>query len=198
MKLGVSANFDKFEADLDAWGAAVSTGVPRALAKLADQAETAGTRKAAEVYSLPVRAIANYWAVQPPSTQDEFEASVNAKGAGFPLSDFQPRQTKAGVSVSVKGRRFVIPHAFKATMGSGHQGVFARGRYGGGGALVPSGETFGRFVFGKARLPINELYTFAPPDTLDNQEVRAAMEDRVQQQAAAVIDHEIRFAFKGK
>jgi hypothetical protein len=198
LKLAVRSNQAQFEADLDEWGAAVQVAVPRALAKLADQAETAGTRKAAEVYSMPVRTIANYWTVQPPTTADEFEASVNAKGAGFPLSAFSPRQTQKGVSVSVKGRRFLIPHAFIATMGSGHQGVFARGRYGGGGALVRTGESFGRFDFGKARLPINELYTFAPPDTLDNEEVRAAMEDRVQEQTPKVIAQELRFAFKGK
>jgi hypothetical protein len=45
-------------------------------------------------------------------------------------------------------------------------------------------------------LPINELYTVAPPDAFSNPEAVDAMNDRVAEQEPKVIAQEIRFAAK--
>jgi len=54
------------------------------------------------------------------------QAAVRAKGRPIPLIKYQARQTKKGVTVSVKGGRKLIAGAFIATMSSGHMGVFTR------------------------------------------------------------------------
>ena len=77
------------------------------------------------------------------------------------------------------------------------QHVFVRGGYGGKGGVKPTGQSFGRFVFGKGRLPINELYSFAPPDTLNNVDVRRVMDDRIEQQAPAILKRELSAVARG-
>jgi len=120
---------------------------------------------------------------------------------------FQPRQTRAGVSVSIKGRRVIIPGAFLATTKSGHVGVFARGAYGAKSrrTLRETGS-FGRFKFGRgervkranrwgsSELPINELFTFGPVESFSNADVTAAVQDRIEEQAAKVLERNLRFA----
>jgi hypothetical protein len=178
-----------------------NVAAPRALNKLRDQAWTAGKRKIADVYKLKVSDVDKYATLKTARIGD-LEATITVKGKGFPLYVFQPRQTKKGVSVLIKGKRIVIPHTFIATLRSGRVGVFARGSYGGKyarrtsnkGRFDSAGESFGRFQFGKNRLPISELYTFAPPDTLRNQQVEDAMSARVAEQASAVFAKEARFA----
>jgi hypothetical protein len=133
------------------------------------------------------------YVTQKQATPADLEATISAKGHGFPLSLFSPQRVAGGVSVLVKGRRFTIPHAFFIPQAPGH--VFARGAYAGkSGGLLPTGEDFGRFVFGKKRLPISELYTLNPADAMSNTEVVQAMNDRVDEQAADVLRHELGFA----
>ena len=127
--------------------------------------------------------------------RDDLEASITVKGRGFPLSEFRPVQTAKGVSVVIKGKRITIPHTFMVRRFGQH--VFARGAYGGKGLRKATGETFGRFTYGRTRLPINELYTFAPPDAFSNPEVVQAMDDRVEQQAAAALEREVAAVARG-
>lgn len=75
-----------------------------------------------------------------PTSKDVLLWRVRASGAPMPVAAFPFRPTKRGVSVLINvGGRTVIPHAFSATLKSGHVGVFKRE--------------------GKTRLPIRELYT---------------------------------------
>lgn len=195
MRLSTSTNIDQVFADMDDYVRdAVQVAIPRALSKLADQAETAGLRKVNEIYRIGPRTFEQYVSVTPVrGAGTGFELSINTKGKGLPLYLFSPRQTKQGVTVSVKGRRFLIPHAFLARMKTGHIGVFARGAYGGRGAQRITGENFGKFVFGRSRLPINEFYTFSPPEAMSNAQVVDAMQARVDEQSGKVIAQEIRF-----
>ena len=76
-----------------------------------------------------------------------FAWAVNVSGERVPLDAYPTRQTAKGVSVEVnRGKRTLVKGAFKATMGSGHKGVFQRR--------------------GKARLPIRELFGSRPVDAL--------------------------------
>lgn len=66
----------------------------------------------------------------------------------MPLSRFSHRQVKRGVSVMVnRGERSIVKSAFKATMRSGHKGVYVR---------EP----------GAKRLPIRELFGSRPVDAM--------------------------------
>lgn len=203
VRLSTSTNADEVVRSLDAFGHAIlGRAASRAVNKLADQAKTAGLREVSAIYGIGPRSFERYVTVKL-AAAGEFQASIRAKGQGLPLYLFDARQTAKGVSVRIKGRRFVVPHAFIATMRSGRVGVFARGAYGGQGITKPTGERFGRFVFGssyrgrnRARLPINELYTFSPPDAFANPRVVQAMSDRVQDQLDKVMRREIAFALR--
>ena len=210
VRLSVKTNVDEVFAALDRELSKVNgIAIPRALNELRDQAQVAGLRKISELYQVGPRITEKYVSLKF-ATPLDLEATITVKGAGFPMSAFQPRRLRNGVSVLIKGKRIMIPGAFLATMKNGHQGVFARGAYGGKSRrkLTLTGS-FGRFKFGRGErvkranrwgsteLPINELFTFAPADTLADADVTAAMQDRVDEQAAKVIERNIRYARGG-
>lgn len=174
---------------------AVGVAMPRAVNKLVDQAKTAGLRKISDIYGVGPRTMEQYVTIDRATTQ-VLRATINAKGKGFPLSLFNLRQTKLGVTVRIKGKTVFIPHAFITRLRNSHVGVFARGSYGARGAKLLTGESFGRFAFGRSRLPINELYTSSPPDALSNPDVLDAMQSRIDDQASKVIAQEVRFAVR--
>lgn len=192
MPLTARDNRAEFEAGIDAFiNAAEAVAAPRILNKLSDQASTAGFRKVAELYKVGPRTMQQYASAKL-ATASDLRSSTVVKGRAFPMSVFQPRQTRSGVTVNIKGKRVLIPHAFLVKRFGSH--VFARGGYGGKGGARPSGQQFGRFLFGRGRLPIQELFTFGPVEAFQNVEVIDAMNDRVQEQAAKVAAQEIRFA----
>lgn len=196
MKLRARTNVNDVLRQMDTWvDQATTVAAPRAVNKLMQQAQTAGFRKVAEIYEIGPRTMEKFARVKF-AVPGDLEAVLTVRGKGFPLYAFQPRQTRGGVSVRIKGRRFIGPHSFIARMRSGHVGVFARGAYGGksGRKMVATGEKFGRFVYGRRRLPINELYSLSPPDAASNPDVTEAMQRRVDEQATKVFEQEIRFA----
>jgi hypothetical protein len=198
MRLKITDNLAKVEADLDAWAAGIKdAAVPRALNTLRDQAKTAGFRQVAQVYQISAKTLDGYTTLKAANAGDP-QAAIVVKGKGFPLSVFKPIKVAGrggGVSVLIKGKRILIPHAFMIPKAGQH--VFARGSYGGKYGGSPTGQAFGRYTFTKQRLPIGELYSFAPPDCLSNASVREAMDDRVTQQAADVLARSISAARRG-
>lgn len=89
---------------------------------------------------------------------------VSGEFAG--VIDYKPRQTKRGISVEInRGKRVLIPHAFKATMKSGHEGVFVR--YGARSYAPMQGLYKGQDRYrGQRRQAIRELYTSRVVDPL--------------------------------
>ena len=197
MTLRATHNLDEVLNKLDAWTDGVfEVAAPRAINKLVDQAQVAGLRKISDIYRIGPRTFEKYASLTL-AEPGALEATITVRGAGFPLYLFNPRQVKGkggGVRVTLKGRTFVIPHAFIARMKSGHVGVFARGAYGGKGKNIATGERFGKFQFGKNRYSINELFTFSAPGAFSNPEVTDAMNERVFEQYGNVMAQEIRFA----
>lgn len=207
MGLALRNNQADFEQQIDAFASGLSVVKPRILNKLQDQALTAGLREVADVYDVGPQTMRKYVTLRLANGSD-LESTITVKGKGFPLILFGARQLRNGVSVKIKGKRIVIPHAFITTMPNGHQGVFARGAYGGKGLTTKTGS-FGRFIFGRrirvtkpyakrTELPVNELYTFAPPDAFSNPLTIAAMDDRVEEQGPKVAAQELRFARLGR
>lgn len=205
--LRATTNIDAVLDQLDAWTKGViDVAAPRALNKLADQAQTAGLKRVNEIYRIGPRTFEKYASVTLASAAN-LEAAIVVRGSGFPLYLFSPRQLKGrgggvgrghakggGVSILLKGRRVVIPHAFIAQMKSGHIGVFARGAYGGKGKQDFTGESSGKFRFGSRRFSINELFTFSAPGAFSHPSVTDAMNDRVRSQFGIVLAQEISFA----
>jgi len=105
--------------------------------------------------------------------RDQLEAIITLKGDRIPLIDFSARQTKKGVSVQIKRGRKLIPHAFIATMKSGHKGVFVRVK-----SVKPLVFRFGpgsRLTQKKNDLPIAELSSLSLPRAFVNKNVQAVL-----------------------
>lgn len=197
MRLRAKGNIDEVERSFDDFAARIAAvAMPRALVTLRDQAEVAGVRKVQDEYQIKAKDIRDFETVG--LDAQALEASIAVKGRGFPLSAFHPVQVPGkggGVRVAVKGKTFIIAHAFKVKRFGDH--VFARGSYGGKAGGVPTGEAFGRFQFSKTRLPISELYTFGPAEAFSNPDVTQAMNDRIDEQAPKVLAREIKAVARG-
>ena len=195
MRLTSRDNLSQVMTDIDDFARSIqAVAVPRALNALREQAQTAGLREIARVYEIGPRTMERYVEVKTATGADP-QAEIVAKGRGFPLNVFKPVKTATGVSVQVKSRRFTVPHAFVVAKFGGN--VFARGSYGGKYGGQASGEAFGRFLFGRSRLPISKLYSFSPPDTLANRSVQDAMDAKVEEQAGKTLAREIAAARRG-
>lgn len=76
----------------------------------------------------------------------------------------------------IKQQRKIIAGSFVARMRSGHIGLFARR--------------------GKPRLPIDEIYTSAIAQMLDNPEVRERIQEKAAERFEKNLAHEIEFALQ--
>jgi hypothetical protein len=209
MRIRAKTNADEVIGDIDRWlGDLADKVAPAVVNELADRAETVGVREVAREYGLTQRDFRKYLRRTRARAGDP-EAEIRAIGPALPVGLFSPIPTAKGVSVRIKGKRILIPHAFIQKVKAGdktYQGVFARGAYGGKGVLYLQGESFGRFVFGysrrknkkqrkgsgRSRYSINELYTFGPSDAWRNETVVTAMQDRVESEMGKVMQQQIR------
>ena len=110
-------------------------------------------------------------------TRSRERGVVTCKGEPIELVHFKARETNKGVTVQVlkKSSRSLIKHAFKATMKSGHVGVFWRKEWGGTrrpwkGKKFPYGKLPGKKGgrLTKYRGPIEKLFSLSVPQVLGN------------------------------
>jgi Prophage minor tail protein Z (GPZ) len=111
-----------------------------------------------------------------PARPEHLEAAMVAAGKPLKMIEFNPRASRAGVSVQIGGKTEVYRHAFLATMKTGHRGVYERR--------------------GAQRLPIRELYGPSVPGMLKRSDVlpnlTAYMESRLLVNLAREIDRRAR------
>jgi len=99
-------------------------------------------------------------------------AAITCQGNPVPLINYTARQVRGGVTVRIlrATSRKTIPHAFVATMRSGHRGAFWRewDRF-----RVPVRRSFpyGILAGGQYAKPIRELYGPRVPDFLDDPDI---------------------------
>jgi hypothetical protein len=160
----------------------VRAATASAINKVTTQARTQASRNIARTYGLPASAVKKSLYVSPRANFRSITAAIKAEGVNLPLIVFSARQTRAGVTVRVKGGRQLVRSAFIATMKSGHRGVFGRGRYGQQG-----------FTPGKARLPITELVGVGVPTAFKNAQVLAAMRALIDEKFPTIMRAEIAF-----
>jgi len=102
--------------------------VRRTVNKTAAKAKTAMSKEVRKTYTIKAKDF-NKKVKLNRAKGRSLKAVIRAKDTrGTPLINFNPRQTKKGVTYRVKkteGRKR-LPHAFIATMPSGHTGVFKR------------------------------------------------------------------------
>lgn len=123
--------------DLTASVAILRSKYPQALRRAVNRAGTAARTELSRLVSadmaMPVRRVRDEIKL----VSDETSATLSVRGYRIPLIDFKARGPEPsrgrgnGVSYSLPGGRGRLPHAFIATMASGHRGVFERtGRFG--------------------------------------------------------------------
>jgi len=160
-----------------------SKALPRALNKVADQAKVQASREIrAAGYQLKVSVIKAAITLKR-ANRNTLQAEVIASAPMMPLYAYAARRTKKGITVAVRsGQRKLIqnPHAFIATLRSGHTGIFER-------VVVVGGKR-------SPRLPIRELYGPSIPQAFANKTVQQALVRVVRERFPAILEREIKFA----
>lgn len=159
-----------------------SKALPRALNKVADQAKVQASREIRDAgYQLKVSVIKTAITLKR-ANRNTLQAEVIASAPMMPLYAYAARRTKKGITVAVRsGQRKLIqnPHAFIATLRSGHTGIFER--------VVVGGKR-------APRLPIRELYGPSIPQAFANKTVQQALVRVVRERFPAILEREIKFA----
>ncbi len=158
----------------------------RALNRAGDQGITRASREIRRVYNISASRVRSQIKVVQRARLGNLAFVFRVSGKRIALAEFSPRQTKKGVTIQIKkgGARKLIPHAFLATMSSGHTGVFVRS-YGSKGR-VPG--DVGYFRTGKGSrirphfdsdTPISEFYSLDVPKMVTEQTVVAAVKSEI-------------------
>jgi len=161
--------------------------IARAINKTADSEKVAFSRDIAKKMALKVGVVKNAIRVER-ATGSRQAARVITAGARIPLIDFGARGQEPsrgrgrGVSARLPGGRGRYPHAFIATMRSGHRGVFER---------VPGGRRHG-LPPNRSQLPIYEL--FGPSITRVFERLIPASDARRTETLLKNLQHEFQFA----
>lgn len=192
MKLDIQIDTKSVERELQGLSRDIKEkALSSALNKTATQARTAAARRVKAIYQVSTRAVRNSIRIQR-SNYRTLTATLIVDGKPFPVMAFSAKQNKSGVSFRLKGRRVMIPHAFIATMSSGHKGVFARGGYPKSVGVINTGETWGgKFKFGVNRTPINELKTISVPYAFLNNSVQTELRYQISEIFPKIFWHEI-------
>lgn len=168
------------EAQIDRAFALIGERAPHALSRAMNRAvvtaRTVMAREIAEDTALGVRAVTKELKVTN-SRPDSLRARLSVSGSKIPLIEWKPTASKRnGVRAKLpppgKGR---YPHAFIATMKSGHRGVFQR-------------KTLGT---GSKRLPIHELHGPALPSVFAKLSPKAIVAG--QESLLKNFEHELEF-----
>lgn len=157
--------------------------VPRALNKVAAETKTESSRSIRNAgYKIKAGAIKKQIAIKR-ANRSELKAVVTASGKPIPLIAYGARQVGSGVSVSVKGSRKIIRHAFIAEV-NGHRGVFVR--VGRGHKRVVK---HGKVVW--SGLPIKQLYGPSIPAVFGNDVIQQALRAKIKNRFPILFKHEI-------
>lgn len=158
----------------------IPVATARALNKTATSAKSVAVKTMAQQIGIAQKAIRPFVQLQKAHRMCLDAILFVAKDKRLPLIQMDPRaqQNRTGITYRGSGgARRSIPHAFMATMPSGHRGIYAR---------KP----------GAARLPIRELlgpslyYVFKQPA------VQTAIEKVVKERWSVVCEQEIRYALQ--
>ena len=152
--------------------------VLRSLVKVADQAETLGNRMVRETYNMK-RADVDKAITVTPSSISKLQVDIRVKGRRQPLLMFQAKQLRKGVKITVKrGGRSLLPHAFIATMKSGHKGVFTR---------EPKAK----------RLPIGEKFTISVAEMFGSKTIVDSIEALMLDKFPGILENQLQFYLSG-
>lgn len=176
----IEIKFDKkklkaIERQLAAVPRALPKVMSRALNRTATSARTATSRSLAKQTGLKVKDVRSRIRIERAS-YSHWRSAIRVSTERLPLLAFRARQTRRGVSYRTDSGGEMLPHAFIATMSSGHRGVFKRRTA----ARLPivelRGPSLGQ-VFSDADAETQRLYTQA----------RAKLEKNIAEQVKLIV-----------
>lgn len=128
--INIKTNAKQFiQKEIKAFTNAVDKATRSATSKVAKQASTAGKTAIKQTYSIKASELNKAIKVKG-ATSKRPSAIIQTSGSPLSLTKFGAvSQRKKGASIMIrKGRRLIMPGSFKATMPSGHVGVFYRSK----------------------------------------------------------------------
>ena len=138
---------------------------------------TESTKLIGQKITLKAAVIKAHFRVNKMSVSD-MSADIECSGTPVPLASYSTNQVKKGVSVKIfkNSTRYIVRHAFKAKMKSGHTGVFWRkGTLRGNRWPVSQYKVLPPPTLDsglrKYQLPIEELYGPKVPDIFDDDDI---------------------------
>lgn len=192
IKLDIKTNAKEITASLTGYIGNQQIAIVRALNKTAVSARAAASQEVRHSgYNIKASAIKSSFSIRK-ATGNNLEVILTATGKPIGLINYGARQTKRGVSVSVKGSRKILAHAFIATMKNGHAGVFERigmARMKGmqGTKIGKRGKAL------RANLPVRELFGPSIPDAVANPIVQAAIMKKLKEKFPQILEAELNF-----
>lgn len=187
MQFNAKIDIDGALAKLGATRIGARKAIERALNKTAVTARATTARQIRDAgYAIKIGAIKDSLSIRR-ATEAELVAVLKATGRPIPLFKYGARQTSSGVTVNVKEGRKTIPHAFIATLASGHQGVFLRTDKSHK-KVTRNGKTY------YSGLPIKELFGPSIPSAFANEVVQSAVISAIRDRFPVVLRQELKFA----
>lgn len=187
IKTKISTDFDKVKVNFNKYANNIDKATASALNKVAAQARTEGKRAIAETYTIK-RSEVKPRLKRARRNSLRAELSVYSKKLGLSLTKFKATKLKRGVKVSVKrGAPKLLSGAFKATMKSGHQGVFYRE---GQKRIMTKGRYAGKRY---KRQPIVERFGPNVPTLFASQNVNKRMNRKIEDKLPKILNNEINY-----
>lgn len=119
----------QFERMLAGIPRALPQAMSRGLNRTAAEARTQASRRLSQATGLRVKDIRPRIVLER-ATYENWRSAIEFRAGGMPVVRFPHEQTAEGVTYRPSRRKHVlVRHAFRATMPSGHTGVFLRARY---------------------------------------------------------------------
>jgi|SRR6185436_18436295 len=167
----------------------------RSLTKVATQAETFGNKKVRETYNLKRADVDKAISVTPASVS-KLQVDIRVKGQRLPLFTLNAKQFGKGVKVTIKkGGRTLLPHAFVATMKSGHTGVFLRSKD------KFMQNRLRKFVHGPVqqskRQAIEEKFTISVPEMFRSKVIIDGIESLIVDKFPGILENQLQFYLSG-
>jgi hypothetical protein len=160
--LSVEAAAREFAREIDLTQREFNKAAVMALNRTADGARVDASREIRSRYRLKVAAVNKAFSIRK-AGGDLLVVVLNVRGKPLNLGNFDPRQTRKGVSVNIKGQRKLIPHAFIVRSG-GFPVVMIR--------ETPKGH------IPTKRLPIRPLTTVDIPGLFSLKTIREIVTDK--------------------
>lgn len=180
LSLSVASNASAIMAELDDLTSGKQrVAIMRALNRAGDGVRTDASREIRRVYRVKKSTVDKAFSVGRASAE-RLQVVVTITGRPLSLAGFDPKQTRKGVTVNIKGQRKLIPHAFIRTLrtkkGEEYDVVFIR--------------------TGDGRFPVKALKTVDVPGAFTREDVLAVVNSATFERFDTELDRQMKYLLR--